>query len=62
MEGPFKTKKIFKMKFKECFISLCWSYTLSIVFVGFTALKTSGLVKKQKNQICFYNNNYVTKD
>ena len=25
-------------------------------------LQTSGLVKKQKNQICSYNNNYVTKD
>ena len=56
------TSRFFKMKFKECSISLCWSYTLSIILVGFTALQTSGLVKKQKNQICSYNNNYVTKD
>ena len=62
MEGPFKTNFFFKMKFKECSISLCWSHTLSIIFVGFTALQTSGLVKKQKNQICSYYNNYVTKD
>ena len=55
-------KLFFKMKFKECFISWCWSHTLLIIFVGFTALQTSGLVKKQKNQICSYNNNYVTKD
>ena len=32
------------------------------LFVGFTALQTSGLFKKQKNKICSYNNNYVTKD
>ena len=40
------------MKFKECFISWCWSHTLLIIFVGFTALQTSGSVKKQKNQMC----------
>ena len=50
------------MKLKECFISWCWSHTLLIIFVGCTALQTSGLFKKQKNQICSYNNNYVTKD
>ena len=50
------------MQFKECFISWCWSHTLSIILVGFTALQTSGLVKKQKNKICSYNNNYITKD
>ena len=33
-----------------------------IIFVGFKALQTLGLVKKQKNQICSYNSNYVTKD
>ena len=55
-------KLFFKMKFKECFISWCWSHTLLIIFVGFTALQTSGLFKKQKNQICSYNNNFVTKD
>ena len=35
-----------------------------ILVVGYTALQTSGLVKKQKNQICSYNNNSasVTKD
>ena len=41
-------KLFFKIKFKECFISWCWSHTLLIIFVGFTALQTSGLVKKQK--------------
>ena len=61
MEGPFQTNFFFKMKFKERFMSWCWSHTLLIFFVGF-ALQTSGLVKKQKNQICSYNNNYVTKD
>ena len=58
------TNFFFKMKFKECsIIGLCWSYTLSIIFVGFTALQTSGLVKKQKNQICSYKstNNPVSK-
>ena len=50
-------KLFFKMKFKECFISWCWPHTILIIFVGFTALQTSGLVKKQKNQICSYNNN-----
>ena len=48
MEGPFKINFFFKMKFKECSISLCWSHTLSIIFVGFIALQTSSLVKKQK--------------
>ena len=28
MEGPFYTNFFFKMKFKECFISWCWSHTL----------------------------------
>ena len=62
MEGPFKTNFFFKMKFKECSLSLRWSNTLSIIFVGFNALQASGLVKKQKNQICSYYNNYVTED
>ena len=44
------------MKFKECLISWCWSHTLLIIFVGITALQTLVLVKKQKNQICSYNN------
>ena len=33
-----------------------------IILVGFTALQTSGLVKKQKKKICSYNNNYIKED
>ena len=38
-----------------------FSDTLLIIFGGFTALKTSGLFKNQKNQICpyKYNNNHI---
>ena len=50
------------MKYKESFISWYWSHTLLIILGGFTALQTSGLFKKQKKQICLYNNNYITKD
>ena len=38
------------MKYKECFISWCWSHTLSIIVGGFTALQTLGLFKKQKTK------------
>ena len=37
-------------------------YTLSIIFVGFSALQTLGLFKNIKNKMCPYNNNYITKD
>ena len=38
----------FKMKYKECFVSQCWSHTLSIILGGFTALQTSGLLKNKQ--------------
>ena len=38
------------MKFKECFISWCWSHTLLIIFVGFTALQKA-VVKPLCRQI-----------
>ena len=41
------------MKFKECFISWCWSHTISIILVGFNDLQTSGLFKKQKKSNLF---------
>ena len=62
----FRQTFFFKMKFKESFISWCWPHTLLIILVGFTAFQTSGLFKKQKNQICSYtscttySNNYIT--
>ena len=38
----------FKINFKECFISWCWSHTIPIILGGITALQTSGLFKKEK--------------
>ena len=48
------------MKNKECFISWCWSRTLSIILGGFTALQTSGLFKNYKTQISLHlNSSYI---
>ena len=41
-------KFFFKMKFKECFISWCWSHTLLIIFLGFTAFKLQVQSKNKK--------------
>ena len=41
-------KLFFKMMYKECFISWCWSITPSIILGGFTAFQTSGLFKTKK--------------
>ena len=40
------------MNYKGYFISWYWSHTLSIISEGFTALKTSGLLKKIKKIKC----------
>ena len=34
----FRQTFLFKMKYKKCFISWCWSHTLAIILGGLTAL------------------------
>ena len=61
MEGPFKTNLFQNEVQKVLYKLVLVTYPLDH-FRRIQALQTSGLVKKQKNQICSYNNNYVTKD
>ena len=69
MEDPFETIFFFKMKFETIFFFQnevqIVPYKLVVVTYPLdhfrrVNLQTSGLVKK--NQICSYNNNYITKD